>query len=277
MKNFKSLFILFLGLGLATSSCKKTDDTTTDDNNNNNSTSNTCYVNKMDYGDSYSVIHYDANHLITELVDYDSLGNPENTKTTFTYNGTKLTKMESIDNGNVDTRIVFIYSNSENPDSVVMYSQNNGSLERAMTLALSFSNNKISSVSGYYTYMGQTINISRNDYTWNGENVSEVKEYEMGGTMQLEYSGKWTYTYDDKNSPYKNLGLQNLIIMEDVSFLSTNNPLTETYTDNTGIIDQSSSLYFTYEYTTENYPSKVTESAVDNSYTDVTMLTYDCQ
>jgi hypothetical protein len=94
-------------------------------------------------------------------------------------------------------------------------------------------------------------------------------------TMSLSLESTTEYTYDDKKNPMIGIGLDNL--MGDVMFMSKNNILTETYKDDSGMTEDDMSYNYSYTYTSNNYPEVSTVTSFDNSETEVTTYSYDCE
>jgi hypothetical protein len=278
MKNLKFLLMMLVAMSVAVSSCKKDDDDDNNDDNNNN-TPQTCYLNKINYGDYYSLAEYNTNHLITKMTDYDSNGVADGYYTTISYDANgKIQNMTSYDGSTIDFKMVFIYGSGTHPDSVAMYSDDgNGNLERDGSYILTFTGDKLTKVEVPYTIMGNTIIISKTEYTYTGENLTMESEYEFDlTTLQMELTSSYEYEHDAKKNPYYGIGL-NYFVFLDGMFGSENNVTKETYKDDAGTVDQEYSYNYTYEYNSSNYPTKSTSTSFDNSDTYVEMYEYDCQ
>lgn len=276
MKNLNLALLLFLGVTLSISSCKKDD--TTDDNNNNTPTNQTCYFSKVDYGDYYMMATYNTSDQLTKIQEFDSTGVAEDYYSQFTYSNGKLATMENYDMGSMDMKMEFYYGTGTHPDSLIMFSDNGGGvMERQAAYALSFTGDDLTKVELVVTYLGIPVVFQKTEYTYANGNVTMQKDYEFDfTTLSMALSGSTEYTYDTKKNPYRNIGL-NYMVLLDAMFGSTNNALTVTYKDETGTIDQGNSMINTYEYTSNNYPSKIVKAAADNSYTETEMYSYNCK
>jgi hypothetical protein len=274
MQNLRKLFFVALVFALAAVGCKKTDDTGDD-----TPTTKTCYVTKMDYGtDGYNTIVYNSDHLITSAVEYDENGTATGYVTSFTYSGSKLVELKSIDNGNIDMKIDYVYGSASTPDSAVIYTDNgSGSLDKDGVYALTFSGSKLVKAELVYSYMGQSIAIGKNEYTYTDNNLTELKTYQIGSSMQLELESTVTYEYDSKKNGLHGIGMDFFFFDTDSPFMSANNITKSVYKDSDGNVDQSMSYTNAYEYNDNDYPTKATMSYDDGSSTDITTYTYDCQ
>jgi len=274
MRKFKGFLILFLGVSLlASTACNKDED---DDNNNNNDpTTKTCYVVKMDYGDEYDEITYNSSNQVILQNNFDSNGVATGYSTEFTYSNALLSKMESLDNGQTESKLEIVYA-ADKIDTVHLYAQLMGGLEKVGFYKYSYSGDNVSSVSMYYEVMGNMVEAGKSEFTYTGDNVSMLKMYEFDvATMGLKLAATMEYTYDDKTNPFIGIGIDNL--MGDVMFMSKNNVITETIKDADGIVQNDASLNYTYTYSNNNYPEVSTVTTFDNSETEITTYTYDCE
>ena len=279
MKNLKILVLLLLGVVVTVSSCKKDDDD--DDGNTNNNTGNqTCYMNKMTYEDGdYDMIAYNSSYQVIKVTSYDSNGTADGSETRFTYANNKLQTMESYDNGTIESKMELVYVNNTTPDSLVMYSDNgSGTLERDGVVTLSFNGEKIAKLEMIENVAGVDVVLFKSEFTYTGENLTMQKDYSFSFTaLGLELDGTMEMEYDSKKNPLYNVGLSYLAFWSPVEFGSVNNITKLTSKDENGTVLQDESENYTYEYNTNNYPTKQSLTAFDNSYTDVTQFSYDCQ
>lgn len=276
MKTLKFLTLLFVGIALTTTSCKKTDDD--NDNNDDNNVKKTCYVNKMDYGKDYSLLEYNSDHQVIKVSNYDSLGNADGSYATFTYVDGKLSNMMNWDNGNLEMKLTYHYGTSGKADSLYQYVDNGNGLELEATFALFFTEDNLTKVEGIKEFYGQSVTINKIEYTYNNGNAIMMSNYEFDvPTLSLKLQSTTSYEYDTKKNPYRNIGLNNFFVAFDISFMSVNNPIKSTEKDKDGIVSQDKSENYSYEYSSNDYPTKVTSTTFDSSYSETTVLTYDCE
>lgn len=274
MKNLKIVLLILVTISLSTWSCKKDPKGDTTDPN---PTNQTCYFTKVDYGDSYMTATYNSTHQLTKIQEYDSLGNADSYYTTFTYANGKITIIEGIDNGTVSDKFEFYYGANTTPDSLIMYSDNGGTMERQAAYALTFSGNQLVKAELIISYMGFDIVYQKSEFTYTNGNMTMEKNYEFDfTTLSMALTGSSEYSYDNKKNPYYGIGLDYLVFFDSGIFGSQNNAISYTDKDDTGTIDQSNSTTSTIEYNTNNYPTKITKTSLDNSSTDVETYTYDC-
>jgi len=272
MQNLKKLFFVALIFTLATVGCKKTDDNVGDD-----TPSGTCYINKIDFGsDGFSTIIYNSDHLFSSIISHEENGTVDGSTTNLNYDGTKLLTLTSIDYGNVEFKFEYIYGSASTPDSAILWAdKGNGTLEKTSVYGLSFSGDKLVKAEMIFEYMGQSIVVSKNEYTYSGDNLSESKTYKLGTTLQFELESAITYEYDSKKNPMHGVGLDFFFMDSDISFMSTNNITKCTVKDASGSIDQSKSYTNAIEYNTNNYPSKSTATNAVRSKTTPSTYVHD--
>lgn len=274
MKTFKKITFILLIFTLTTLSCKKTEDPIVEPP----VVSGGCVINKMDYGvDGYSLITYNTNNQATSEVSYNEDGTSDGNETFFTYNGSKLLTIISKNNGNIENKLEFVYGSAETPDSLIIYGDNGtGTIEPLASYKLTFSSNKLIKAEIYFSYAGQSIVISKTEFTYSDNNVTEVKTYEMDGSFSLALTQTELIQYDSKQNALHGIGLDYFFIDIEIPFMSVNNITKYTYKDADGNIDQGASYTNVIEYNTNNYPTKVTSNYDDGSPSDVVNYTYDC-
>ena len=272
MKNLKILMAIIITIAFTTNSCKKDPNTIVDPT----PTAKACFVNKMDNGaDGYSLIEYNANHQVTKVTDYDSIGIATGTHMDFDYANNLMQSMISYDGTTIDTKVVMHYTASK-IDKADLWQDDGSGLAQVGYYNYTYTGNDITKVEMYYEYMGVPINVSKAEFTYSNGNVVSKNEYTMGATFQLELSGTYTYDYDSKKNPMNGIGIEGLIFTGDASFMSKNNYTKETMKDASGTVQQDQSTNYIYEYNTNNYPTKSTSTVFDNSYTSYSIYTYDC-
>jgi len=276
MRKIKTYLVLLIGVSLmAATACNKDEDM--DDNNNNNDTTpKTCYITTMDYGDNYDEVEYNSSNKVILQTNYDSTGTPSGYSSVFTYSSNLLVKMESIENGQTENKLEMVYTADDKIDTVHLYANTTGTLEKLGYFKYVYSGEKVASVSMYFEYMGTMLEVSKNEFTYTGDNVSLMTTYSMDmSTMSLSLESTTEYTYDDKKNPMIGIGLDNL--MGEAMFMSKNNILTETVRDADGIVQNDASLNYSYTYSENDYPEVSTATTFDNSETEVTTYSYDCE
>jgi len=275
MKSLKFLAFILVGLALTTASCKKTDD---DGSGDGDPAKKTCYVNKMDYGDNYSVLSYNSEHQVIKVENFDSLGTPDGSNSQFTYVNGKMETMENWDSGVLDSKIIYHYATTGKPDSAYMWGDEGNGFEKLGTYVLTFTGDDLTKTEMVVEYLGQSITVEKTEYTYTNGNIATMSKYEFDITsLSLNLISTSTFEYDNKKSPYRGIGLDYFFIADDAGFMSTNNPTKETIKDKSGSVSQDESMNYSYEYNSDDYPTKVTETAFDNNYTETTLLSYDCQ
>ncbi len=274
MKKINYLFVLLLAVtSLVSVSCDKDDD----DDDDVTPTPKTCYVQTETTEDGITKYEYNASNQLIKITDYDLNNIPIGTYKEFTYTNGKPTKMEDFDNGTVTTKVEVTYDNLGKQYQADLYldTMGTGTLTKLGYYRFTYSGDLLSAYSLYVSVFGQNIELSRTLLTYNGSNVSTVANYMMGASLQLELESTQEYVYDSKKNPRRGVGVD--YFMGLIELCSANNPTKSTHKDADGIINQSQSFNFTYEYNTDNYPTKGIETAVDNSYTSTRTVTYTCK
>lgn len=216
------------------------------------------------------------------------------------YNGTKIISM--INNINHGQRIEFTYTddyvtgikNYENNvlESSVEYTYNNGRMAKAVTKEYSTTGTVQNTVTFTYTYTSNSeINVKRqtNSGAAGSSTINSVFTYNNGnmvsnigtgtGTVNgntVSYTEKETYTYTDKNYPFKNVkGFDKIIFngneSDGVSMLFSNikNSLSSykgEFTNTTaggGTATGTTSHKYTITFNTAGYPSVEDRQALD--------------
>ena len=268
MKKIKILFLLFVGVSLTFASCKKD---TVEDTPPVVVTGS--YIDKETYDDgSYTKFTYNAAHQVTLAQDYDNMGVLQDGSANFTYASGFLVKFESISGGSADMKLEFTNNASGMPVKADVFSDDGAGLIQVGYFEYTYSGNQLTQMSMFFEVMGQTLEVSKSEFIYSGDNVSMIKLYEMGGTLALEYAGSEIYEYDTKVNPYLNIGLN--FFMGEINFMNKNNYTKMTSKDASGAVMNDQSENVTYEYNSANQPSKRTINSFDNSYTDMTILSY---
>jgi hypothetical protein len=184
--------------------------------------------------------------------------------------------MEPKENGQASAKLEFVYTADDKIDTVHIYANTTGSLEKIGFFKYNYSGEKVASFSMFLEFMGAMLELSKNEYTYTGDNVSLMTTYSFDmSSMSLSLESTTEYTYDNKKNPMVGVGLDYL--MGDVMFISKNNILTEVTKDDAGVTLDEMSYNYTYTYTSNNYPEVSTVTSFDNSETEVTTYSYDCE
>jgi len=189
-------------------------------------------VSEINWGDYKVVCQYTGN-VITKMIDYDSAGAVETT-TDFTYSNDKLTKAVFVE-GNTTETSIYSYPSTNTVNATV--TRNSTSQGSPVV---------------YKDVITYTLN--------NGNVVSEEMNYYVNGTLKGKISA--TYTYDDKNTAYKNiLGFDKIMIYSfdgDENTVGRNNLLIKNHTNTP--VGSSISKYKnvnTITYSTAGYPTQI--------------------
>jgi hypothetical protein len=277
MKKLKFLSLLLSLMVIATTGCKKDDpDDNTGGGNDNPPATKTCYVKKIteDKG-KYTEIAYNSNHKIVKATDYDSIGNPENSYVTFSYNTDgSLHEVLSYDNNAIEAKFIYHYTNSK-PDSVYLFEDSGNGLNKIGVYAITLNGNKIGEMQMIAELSGQTVVMQKTVYTYTGDNLTKKETYNLDFTShQLKLSETSLYEFDSKKNPFRGIGLDYFFAEE--MFFSVNNITKETNKDENGNVMNDDSYNYTIEYNSDGYPTKVTSKTFNGSDTDVTVYSYDC-
>lgn len=281
MKTLKLLFVLFLGvtIGLATS-CKKDDDTTDDGNGGDNPpAAKTCYIKKTtDDNGAYSTYEYNSDNKVIKVSEYDKNGKltAEN-HITYNTQGNYINFTVLNDKGDTATYLVMHYSSASHPDSASVYMNMGVGLVKSATFVYTFTGDQLTLMETKADPLGTgPFVVSKNEYTYTGKNLTTLKAYSFSVTaMSLVLESTTDYTYDDKKNPFFGIGIDYL--MGEPQLSAANNVTKLTFKDDKGAVDKKKSFNYTYEYTSNGYPSKATEKDFDNSHTEVTNMEYNCK
>lgn len=272
MKKINYLLLLMLAVfSLATTSCGKDDD-------DDVVTPKTCYVQTETTEDGITKYEYNASNQLIKMTDYDLSNVATGTYMAITYTSGKPSKMEAFENGVVTTKIDVTYDGNGKQYQADIYidTLGTGTLTKMGYYRFTYSGDQLTQYSMYFSFMGQNLEITRTVLTYTGSNVTKVSNYVLSmTTFQQELDNTVDYTYDAKKNPRRGVGVD--YFLGQIELCSANNPVTSTYKDADGVISQSESMNFTYEYNADNYPTKGTETAADNSYTSTRTVTYNCK
>jgi hypothetical protein len=266
-----------VSLSVATS-CSKDDDNDDDNTGGDNPpASSKCYIKKSTNDDgSYSVFEYNSDNKVIKATDYDDKGN-EDGVTLISYNSDGMMSMfVSVENGDTSMKIEVTYSG--NKPSVANLHINMGTgLKLFSKFVYTFNNDELTKMVTQADPVGTGfMDVAKKEYTYSGKNVVMIKESQFdatSGTMKLKSTTE--YTFDDKKNSYVGIGVDYL--MGEPQFISVNNPLKVTYKDDKGVVDNDESYNYTYEYNSNDYPTKITAKNFSGSKTEVTTNEYNCK
>ena len=197
-------------------------------------------VSEINWVDYKVVCEYNGN-LITRMIDYDAAGAKETT-TDFTYSNDKLIKVIFVE-GNVNETTTYSYPNTNTVNATVT---------------------RTSTSQGSPVVYKDVITYTLD----NGNVVSEEMNYYVNGTLKGKISA--TYTYDDKNTAYKNiLGFDKIMIYSfdgDENTVGRNNLLIKNHTNTP--VGSSVSKYKnvnTITYSAAGYPTQIITNQYDAS------------
>ena len=265
----KSLLI-YLSLGLCLTACEE-DNTDPDNPDPDNPAQAGCQLTKvMEEGDDeYGEVAYNAQGYSTKLITKEPGSNATDEYTLFTYNtNNQLVKMENYDDGLLDDD----YATFEYTDNLLTTINNyDGSTLESVTTLKYVTDKRVIEYSS-----DEEGDAYKTTYTYDSKGNVTKEEYFNSNAL----TSSITYeNYDDKHTPYSVLkGVPNVI----TGNLSQNNAGKMTYSydsDGDGVIqpgESSDVTTYTYEYNSDGYPTKITETDVDGD-TDVTALTYQCE
>lgn len=112
----------------------------------------------------------------------------------FTYNGDKITKVESFDNGELEYKYVCTY-NGENLDEIIEYDYDEGIEELDYKYEFSYANGKLTEVLGaYFNNDGVWEYNDKNTYQYSGNKVIQIDNYDYyNDSWQLDDSHYFSY------------------------------------------------------------------------------------
>ena len=236
----KKSILLLLGIAIFVTSCKKDDDSSS--NTNPAPTPTTCLITKTNdlIENTYSDVVYNTSNLLDNIKGYDSTDTQKN-GFNCTYSDGKLTKIAMQDSTGTDTQIFeFVYNGNE-VDTVHLYMDNNsdGILDTAAYYLYYYTSTTLDSIVTFYDIGGGNfIAASKYEYTWTGNNITEVKEYELN-YPNLVLSKTTTYEFDTKKNYIHNIGLDNMPTAVDM--INANNYTKKTVRDASDVIDNDNS------------------------------------
>lgn len=187
-------------------------------------------------GETYTInFHYNGNKLSHYIAD-------DGFETEFTYSGDKITKMEAFDNGELVNKHIYEYHPDGKLAKHIEIDYYDGDAHGTKTL---FSHNNNGTISIEVFSGDETIQTTAeatgviNMVNGNIESVS----------MVTESGDEWdyTYTYDNKHNPFKNVTSYETMVLSDLQG-GVNNVTSEVDTE------WGDEMTTTYTYNSEGYP-----------------------
>jgi len=220
---------------------------------------------------SYDVYLYNSDNNLIKILYKDKDGNDLTYYRDYQYTGTDMTTYTFFDDGTATERIDLVYNDGKLVKSTLYIDQGSG-LNEFWIVYYTYSGDKISNLvfkadigSGYEVMFKQ-------NFIWNGSNVSRVEELADSSGV-LVPDGYTAYTYDDNRNPFNNIGLND--IYGDPNDMSANNIIEEKAYKTNGDLIESLSYDNSYEYNTNDYPTKFTQVSKDGLSTEVITAEYE--
>ncbi len=171
----------------------------------------------------------------------------------FTYNGSKLVKIESFDNGELDSKYVLTY-NGEDLQEVIDYDYDDGIEEMDRKYEFSYSGGNISEMLESNFDDGVWVTSYKNVYLYSGNKVTRIDDYYYNnGSWELDNSEFFSYN---------TLGL-----LESISESGANWSEEEIYTYEEGVGNYKLLEFGEYGWYYINYPT-AQRAAATNARTD---------
>jgi hypothetical protein len=235
MKKFLCLFSVAL---LAFTSCSKDD--------NDSSTPAPSILVKL-------IAEFEGDKPVSRDVLYNgnkvaSITSADGSQKKFTYTGDFITKMEIINNnGALQGTVEYQYTNGK----MVSY------VRKEAGATYNYKTEYVHNTDGTVSYEEFRINVSTGVEQEYGE-IGKLT-YKDGNLIKKESSfygsdSVYTYEYDDKNSPSKNM-TGNSLLIDALTDVSVNNVIKETQTSKSGGNVYTYITTYTYSYDADNYPT----------------------
>lgn len=233
----KKLLCLFSAALLALASCSN------DDNNSSNPASSILVKKITEFENDKSVsrdVLYSGNKIV-KITDTDG------SVTKFTYTGDVIAKIENFDEkGELDGTTEYSYVNGKLANEV----------EKEKDATYYYKTKYIHNADGtidYDSFRGVVATGVEEEYGATGKYT-----YKDGNLVKLEVSyygseRSYTYEYDAKNSPFKNVTGFSLLLGDEPA---VNNVIKETSISGSGVNVNTSVITYTYKYDANNYPTE---------------------
>lgn len=186
-----------------------------------------------------------------KLVEFITTDEHETTRSLVEYTGDFITTIREYSGGKEVGKTTFEYENGKLVREVEVGSN---SLGQTFTERMTFTYNSDGTIT-------QTIN-GGNEYIITIANGNYMKDVHRGETR--------TYTYDTKNSPFKNVKGLSALVVQGAYFSNANNLTGEVVELNNGV----RTVAYTYEYNTNNFPTKQMRKNSNDANIYTTTYTY---
>lgn len=261
----KTILFLMVGALIFGNSCKKDEEETAP--HDTTPTSEICLLTRIDENDgNFSLLTYNSNNLITEFKDFESDSSVDDIYSAI-YDNNKLSKMDVTD-GNDNLLMRLLYEYNGNLPTNMIYIEGNDTI---ISTFYHNSNHKLDSI--------VTPEEFKMSFTWNGDNVSEIKTYNYNQNANaFEVEQKIDYEFDDKNNPKHNIGINYFILDDDmIEFLNKNNIIKKTaYINHGTTLNNDDSKNYINEYNDKDNIIKSTIVNFNNDTTKIITNTYTC-
>lgn len=245
-------------------------------NSDNDINPNGLLLRKIIYDDAESTIFYNGIRIErTEVVETMTTNNSvyENF---FYYTGDLITKIEYYDGATLSSVTRYQYDGKGNPISLIDYNYYNNTSEKVI---LTYNPDGTLTYNLYKGNLVSQNNISSrqsNATLTNGEitSLNEVDKTYSGSPSNKTY----TLTYDNKNTPFKNiLGIEKILLIDlDFWWFGINqNNIKEITIDNLSG-ESYTSMIADIQYNSNNFPINI-EYTYKNAYDDTSISTYNVQ
>lgn len=276
MKQVNWIIAALFGIILLIGSCKTDGGTTAPDKG-------TCYVTGVKSDGDYSITNfeYNSDHLISKALIFNYDSTSQTGRAEITYNGLLPKDIILYNDATVEAKYSFHFDSKDHPDTVYMQAPDeNGTLVNFGYYLYLFEGDKLKEVTMNVPVSGNIYVISKDQYAYSGDNVSTKSHYELSlETNQLELNSTYTFEYDTKRNPFRGVGFDFLVFVDDntMTYLSQNNPTKVTAKDASGEVLGDKSYNVTMEYNDNDYPVKMVKEFVGDFSPETDILTYNCQ
>lgn len=265
MKNtLKYSLLLLLTISFIAISCEKE---TTDDDPNGGDVTATCHIKKTISSDDEVTFIYNIENQLTKI----TFGSEQIFEFTYNADGTISNSMVLSNDGEIITTTTYEYNAVGLPVNSVVIDG-----ESSITYTYEYTDDKLTRRVGVGTDDLATINIE-DTITYSGDNITEIQNIVVVESFEVSTTTRYfTFEYDNKKNPFSKLNIQYTNIGAGGNFAlfaSKNNYTSMVATDADGTVIPDESETKTFEYNTNNYPSKTTFS--EGNYTTLTY--YPCE
>jgi len=276
MKQMNWIIAALFGIVLLVGSCKSDDEPTP-------SNGGTCFVTGVKSDGDFSInnFEYNSDNLISKVLTFNYDSTAQTGRVELTYNGQLPKEMLLYNDATVEAKFTYHFDSNELPDTVYMQvPDETGTLVNFGYYLFVFEGDMLKEVTMNVPSSGNIYVMSKDQYTYSGDNVSTKAHYELSfETNDLELLTTYTFEYDTKRNPFHGVGLNFLVFVNDntMTYFSQNNPTKVTAKDASGEVLSDKSYSVTMEYNDNDYPIKIIKEYVGDFSPETDILTYDCQ